>query len=273
VALQKIITGKNDGVERASRDVALNLRIRWSEGEGGPCIQDTRVENRDYISNNWRDENNNTITRIRLADGLLILSRGERLEQIDFYRHIALKKHLKLLHVDLSQRSMTDGAGLISSWIALQHLNVLQVTGPDETTAPGIYQQTKRLLTLALIESIVGLDLNDSVDGMESLTSKPINHSAPSSVEAAADELINEMSLKECVKIARLGEDELVQLKLTLGILIQDKLCFWMGNETFRRACLYGSKSKLWDDYSIACLILRIMRNKLRHTHRLRVIK
>lgn len=275
MALQKIITGNADGVERAARDVALSLRIGWiSGGEGIKRVKGKGLQNREQIASSWCGKNRAAIeSRMQLADGLLILSRGERPDKINYYRQLALKHRLKLLHVDLFQRSMTDGADLICSWIALQHLNALQVTGPDETYAPGIYQQTKRVLTLALIESIVGLDTNDSVSGLDSLAAGQKGDPIPNSVEAAAEELINEMSLKECVMLARMAENELTQIRLTLGIMIQDKLRFWMGNEIFRKACLTASNSKVWDDYNIACLILGLIRNKLSHTHCLRIVK
>jgi len=274
VALQKIITGNSDGVERAARDVALNLRIGWLGGEGIKRVRGKGIKERDTISDRRYDESRAVMeARMQMADGLLILSRGEHLDRINCYRQLALKHRRKLLHVDLSQRSMTDGAGLICSWIGLQHLTTLQVTGPDESISPGIYQQTKRVLTLALIESIVGLDIHDSMGGFDYSSLGTKGYAAPSSVAGAADELISEMSLRECVMIARLDEEELIQLNLTLGILIQDKLRYWMGNEKFRSSCLSESKSKVWDDYTVACLILKNIRSKLSHTHCLRVIK
>jgi hypothetical protein len=211
--------------------------------------------------------------RIQMADGLLILSRGEHADRIDHYRQLAFKHRRKLLHIDLSQRSMTEGAGLISSWIAIQHINALQVTGPNETIAPGIYKQTKRVLTLALIESIVGLGLSDSLEVIETFSKARKIQKVPTSVDAAVDELIGELSLRECVIIVRNAEDETAQLQLTLEILIRDKLRSWMGSEKFRRACLSELKIKKWDDYAIAYLLLEVIRKKLNKTHRLRVIK
>lgn len=275
MALQKIITGNADGVERAARDVALNLRIGWmGGGEGIRRVRSKGVQSSGPVHNSWEGESRASMeARMQLADGLLILSRGEHIDRINHYRQLALKHRRKLLHVDLSQRSMTEGAGLICSWISLQHLNALQVTGPNESTAPGIYQQTKRVLTLALIESIVGLEIEDSFPGIGPLDAPRKSRNIPTSVEAGADELISEMSLRERVMIARLDEAELIQLKLTLGILIQDKLRYWMENKKFRNACLSKSKSNVWDDYTIACLILKCIRNKLSLTHNLRIVK
>lgn len=275
MGLQKIITGNADGVERAARDVALNLRIGWmGGGESWRRARRKGYQQSSLIAGGYGSESRAAMeARMQLADGLLILSRGERMDRINSYRQLALKHRRKLLHVDLSHRSMTDGAGLICSWIGIQNLSALQVTGPDESIAPGIYQQTKRVLTLALIESIVGLDMDESSYAMDSIATVQKVHNVPVSVEGAADELIGEMSLRECVMIARLAEDELIQLKLTLGILIQDKLRFWMGNETFRKDCLKTSNIELWDDYAVACEILKIIRNKLSATHCLRVVK
>lgn len=274
MALQKIISGNLDGVERAARDVALNLRIGWlGGGEGVKRVRGKGVRNNGTVPNAWDGETRTTIeARMQMTDGLLILSRGERMDRIDHYRRLALKLRRRLLHVDLSQYSMTEGSGLISSWITLQHIDSMLVTGPDETIAPGIYQQTKRVLTLALIESIVGLDFDDSLCGIDALSSDLRGRLVPAGVDEAADELIGEMSLRECVMITRLAEDELLQLKLTLGILIQDKLRFWIGNETFRNACLAESNSTVWDDYTVACLLLKTIRNKLNMTHRLRPV-
>ena len=275
MGLEKIITGNGDGVERAARDVALNLRIGWmGGGEGWRRVRSKGYQHGSAVAGGWGGESKATMeARMQLADGLLILSRGENMDRINHYRQLALKHRRKLLHVDLSHRSMTEGAGLICSWIAIQHLSALQVTGPDETIAPGIYQQTKRVLTLALIESIVGLEVDDSPYDLKTATSVKRGNKIPASVGDAADELIEDMSLKECVMIARLAEDELVQLKMTLGIIIQDKLRYWMSNESFRKRCLDGLKLTFWDDYAVACQILKIIRYKLIQTHRLRLVK
>ncbi len=275
MGLEKIITGNGDGVERAARDVALNLRIGWmGGGEGWRRVRGKGYQQSSAVANGWGGENKAAMeARMQLADGLLILSRGENMDRINHYRQLALKHRRKLLHVDLSHRSMTDGAGLICSWIAIQHLSILQVTGPDEAVAPGIYQQTKRVLTLALIESIVGLEVDESPYDLSSISVIKNGKKIPDSVDAAVDELIEDMSLRERVVIARLAEDELVHLKMTLGIIIQEKLRYWMGSEIFRKACLARSKIPVWDDYAVACSILKIVRHKLVRTHCLRRIK
>ncbi len=274
MALNKIITGNSDGVEQAARDVAIGYSIGWIEdGQESGNLSGEDFQLSDDANTGCQGDTKDNLDDCKpLADGLLILSCGQRANRIDTYRKLALKHCRKLLHLDLSQRSITDGAGLICSWITFQHLRVLQVTGPNETAVPGIYQHTKRVLALALIEAVVGLDLELALDGIESSESSDTLQTIPTSVEAAADELIKEMSLRQCVMIARLGDEALDQQKYTLAILIQDQLGFWMKHKRFRRVCQHESNQFAADDYDIACLLFRTIRHKLHQTHRLRLI-
>jgi len=93
-------------------------------------------------------------------------------------------------------------------------------------------------------------------------------------VDAVVDVLISELTLAEMVGTADLGEDELRVLELTLGKYIRHRLDqLDVGvNKKLMKDCLSKSGEPL-GEVDAANVILRELWNRLRETHRLRVVK
>ena len=96
----------------------------------------------------------------------------------------------------------------------------------------------------------------------------------PNTVDAVVDILISELTLAEMVGTADLGEDELGVLELTLGKYIRyrlDQLDVGV-NKKLMEDCLLESGKPL-NETDAATVIIKEIWNRLRVTHRLRVVK
>ncbi len=93
-------------------------------------------------------------------------------------------------------------------------------------------------------------------------------------VDVVVEDIIAELTLDERVGTANLDEDEFRVLELTLGKLIRAKLD-QLGvdlNKALMEDCLAKSGESL-DEIDAATVILKEIWNRLRMTHRLRMIK
>ena len=96
----------------------------------------------------------------------------------------------------------------------------------------------------------------------------------PDTVDAVVDEIIAELTLAERVGTADLDEDEFRVLELTLGKLIRYKLDqLDVGVKTeLMKDCLVKAGEPL-NEVDAATVIIKELWNRLRKTHRLRVVK
>jgi hypothetical protein len=96
----------------------------------------------------------------------------------------------------------------------------------------------------------------------------------PDTVDAVVDEIIAELTLAERVGTADLDEDEFRVVELTLGKLIRyklDQVDFGVNTELMKD-CLAKSGESL-NEVDAATVIIKELWNRLRKTHRLRVVK
>ena len=93
-------------------------------------------------------------------------------------------------------------------------------------------------------------------------------------VDQVVDELIEDLTLAERVGTADLGENEFRVLELTMGKLIRYRLeqKDVDVNKELMKDCIAKSGKSL-DEVDAATVILKEVWNRLRETHRLRVVK
>ena len=94
-------------------------------------------------------------------------------------------------------------------------------------------------------------------------------------VDAVVEDIIAEMPLDDRVKTANLDEDGLVVLQLGLGKHLQYLIDSQseIVNEKLRADFIKHSGIENLDDAEVAMYILREIWNRLRKTHKLRVVK
>ncbi len=140
-------------MDQAALDTAIGLGIahggwvpkgRLTEaGALSTVYQMQEMPSEDYAA---RTEKN-----VMDSDGTLIISRGRPTGGTDYTRKMALKYGKQLLHIDLATGQKASAAGsLISSWIQMNRIEVLNVAGPRASNDPAIYNDAANILTHAL---------------------------------------------------------------------------------------------------------------------------
>ncbi|HSU14631.1 putative molybdenum carrier protein [Longimicrobium sp.] len=145
----KIVSGGQTGVDRAALDVAMELGMacggwcpagRWAED--GPI--DARYPLRETPS---ADPAQRTEWNVRDSDATLILASGAESAGTELTREAArrLGKPLYTFHA-----GALEDAGALRRWLQVASVRTLNVAGPRESEAPGIYAGARRILTALL---------------------------------------------------------------------------------------------------------------------------
>ena len=100
-------------------------------------------------------------------------------------------------------------------------------------------------------------------------------NSCLNTVDQVVDDIIAELTLEEKVGTADLDENEFRVLELTLGKFIRYKLdqLDFGANEALRDDCISRSGRSTLNDADAAAVILKEVWDRLKETHRLRVVK
>jgi hypothetical protein len=73
--------------------------------------------------------------------------------------------------------------------------------------------------------------------------------------------------------MANLRKEELAPLQLTLGLYIKKKLDIWSQDASLYHSCVAAAEKENLDQSNLPMVLIRMMWNKLKDTHRLRVVK
>lgn len=144
----KIISGGQTGVDRAALDVALSLSISC----GGFCPKGRRAEDgpldKKYplTETASADYEIRTELNVKESSATLIFTRGKPTKGTAFTIALAKihKKHF--LIIDLKKMDSISAVKYMSDWIRNNQFEVLNVAGPRESNAPGIYEEVKNIL-------------------------------------------------------------------------------------------------------------------------------
>ena len=256
-----MISAGQTGADRAALDFALKFSIphggwipKGRITEEGPLPDKYQLQEMPTASYPARTEQN-----VIDSDGTLIFSRGKPTGGTDYTRQMVLKNKRQLLHIDLNLTPSYDAAHLLSSWIDLQHVKILNVAGPRASKDPAIYNDVFRVLEMA--HKIHG---KGRIGNIEKL---------PRTVNEAVERLIRELSLKDKTNIANMTETELMTLQFTLGTYIENEFGIYTGN----RHLIFSSKMLSGDVHihpdSISPLIIKELWKRLKESHKLRVVK
>ena len=210
---------------------------------------------------------------VRQTDGTLVITRGEKTVETRFAVESALRFQRQLLHVDLSQQSSFEAASLISSWVSLQKIKEVFITGPSKAREPEIYRQVKKILETAVYLEFVKTGLHPEHGRIEPIAQDSAPSNVPASVDAAVKRLKETLPLKDRAVLANMQPDELDHLKSGLGEYIKQNFGLYTGNSDLLQSCaeVGGIVQPLADE---ACaVILRALWRDLQSTHKLRVIK
>ncbi|MGF1615672.1 MAG: putative molybdenum carrier protein [Gammaproteobacteria bacterium] len=145
LAIERIISGGQTGVDRAALDVALLLAIPC----GGWCPRGRKAED-GLIADRYplqetrsRDYRHRTKANVLASDGTLILYTKRLMGGTALTLRCAKGAHRPYCLVDLNLPPSPSNTLI---WINNHSIRVLNVAGPRESQAPGIYWQARRWL-------------------------------------------------------------------------------------------------------------------------------
>jgi hypothetical protein len=147
--VRRIISGGQTGVDRGALDAAIALGV----DHGGWCPKGRLAED-GFIPARYKlretdssDYPQRTEQNVVDSDGTLILFRPPLQGGTELTRRLARRHRKPCLLVDLA---VEFDAGRVSAWIRRHRIQVLNVAGPRESTAPGIAREAERLLAALL---------------------------------------------------------------------------------------------------------------------------
>jgi len=270
--IQKIISGGQTGVDRAALDAAIKLTIPhggWiPQGrltENGPLPPEYQLQETRSTSYADRTEKN-----VLDGDATLIISRGPLTGGSEYTRDMAIKHNRLWLHIDLKKIPAFQAAIAINDWISKKGIEIVNVAGPRASKDPKIYKDT-----LNILESSYYLGLIHSGTTGDKPTSETVNIPSrrPQNIDEAVERLISQLPLKDKTTMANMSPDELPNLYLSLGDYIMNNFDLLSGNHKLMESCRLEADGSFRHQEDAVAIIIKALWQKLRQTHKLRVIK
>ena len=274
--LQKIISGGQTGVDRAALDAAIKLTIP----HGGWIPQGRLTENgklppeyqlKETQSTSYADR---TEKNVLDADATLIISRGTLTGGSEYTREMAVRHNRIWLHVDLKKIPAFQAAIAINDWISKKGIAILNVAGPRASKDPKIYKDT-----LSILESSYYLGLVQGGAAGTAAANNPVSENVnllqrrPQSVDQAVEGLISQLPLKDKTTVANMSPDELPNLYLSIGDYIMNNFGLLSGNTELIESCRLEADGPFQREEDAVAIIIKALWQKLRQTHKLRVVK
>jgi hypothetical protein len=150
--IQKLISGGQTGVDRAALDAALACGLPC----GGWCPKGRRAEDgvipdsyplRETPTDEYPER---TEWNVRDSDGTLILTRGTPDRGTALTVRLAKRMNKPHYVVDLEQPETPE---VVREWLDANHIKILNVAGPRESSQPGITDEARRYVERILCPS------------------------------------------------------------------------------------------------------------------------
>ena len=273
--LKKIISGGQTSADQAALDAAIKLGIAhggWIP-KGRTTETGTLPENYNLQEMPTDDYSKCIEQNVKDSKGTLIIFYGKLTGDLYRAERETLKHKHQLLGVDLNQTIAFHAASLVNDWIQLRYIDILYVVGPSTAVNPNAGKHTKIMLERALISDLMNVPSQRAIAdySKKELLEKPLV--LPKTIHEAVERLIAEMALKDKVVIANMTYDELADLNSNFGAYIRNAFRLWSGNHELMESCRFVSKNKKLNVDEASFVIIDAMWEKLRKTHKLKVIK
>lgn len=150
----KIISGGQTGVDRAALDAARALGLDYGGAvPQGRLTEDGRLDDRYAHMTELSTNSYPARTEVNVvdADATLIVNRGV-LEGGTALTIEYARKHTKpYLHIDINRTSENEVVRIVKEWLEKTKPSVLNVAGPRESKAQGIYDSVYGILRKILL--------------------------------------------------------------------------------------------------------------------------
>ena len=273
--LKKIISGGQTGAEQAALDAAIKYRLPH-----GGWIQKGRKTEDGILPYEYKLKElksgaypNYTERNVINSDGTLIISHGKLKGGSSLPRRLAKKYNRQFLHISLDETPAFIAPSKINNWIIEYDIEILNVTGSRASKDPNIYEVVKYIIEgvilLSLVNARSGSMITDYLNE-EYLDKLPI---PPKTVNEAVNRLIEDLDLRDKVKMANMNLDELVNIHSALHVYFKNAFGLWSGNKELLADCASISKYPIYNEDDASVVILGVLWKKLQETHSLRVVK
>ena len=262
--IKRIISGGQTGADRAALDFAIKMDLPYGGwvpkgrlAEDGPLPGKYQLQEMPTKNYPKRTEQN-----VIDSDGTLIISHGKLTGGSRLTKEFAENQKRPCLHIDLNETSTPEAAEQVIQWIFENHIGVLNIAGSRASKDPKIYSGVYELLETIFYTAISEKNLV-AIRGT----------GMPTTVEEAVKRLIANMPLKFRANMSRMDEGELINLHFTLGAFIRNQFRLWSGNEDLLCDCRQISGITFMNPDDAAAFIIGELWNRLRKTHRMRLVK
>ena len=266
--IKKIISGGQTGADRAALDVALLLNVAhggWipksRKTEDGTLPDKYRLQEMPTACYPARTEKN-----ILDSAGTVIFSHGSLTGCSKLTQKLAQKHNRPCLHVNFNEVPDYNAVFIVRKWMYENNVETLNVAGPRASGDSQIYDAVYRV--------IKGVFWTDRIKGQNQHNDK-LDKSLdnPRTVDEAVEQILADFPLRDQVETAILTEEDLAILQAVLANYIGDKLDEWSFSKELYNDCISKADHELLDEADTATIILRELWERLRETHRLRVVK
>jgi hypothetical protein len=273
--LKKIISGGHTCADRAVLDVAIKIGIPhdgWIPK--GRATETGTLPETYHLQEIATDDYMECIRRnIKDSKGTLIIF----FDKLTGYLYQAERETLKLKHqllgVDFKQKNALQAASLVNDWVQLRKIDVLYVIAPSAAENPGIGNHTRLMMEKALLLDMMNIPASRGITDYSKKGYPEKPPVLPRNLNEAVDRLMSELSLKDKVVIANMTYDELVDLNSNLGAYIRNAFRLWSGNLELMESCRFAVKDKTINVDGASFAIIDKLWEKLRKSHKLKVVK
>ncbi|MEJ2656692.1 MAG: putative molybdenum carrier protein [Desulfobacterales bacterium] len=274
--IQKIISGGYTSADRAALDAAIKLGISYGGWIPKGRTAETGTLPETYDLQEIPTDNYTECIRQNVKDskGTLIIFYGKLSGDLYQAERETLRQKHQLLGIDLKQKNAFQGASLLNDWVQLRQIDVLYVIGASAILNPNIENHTRVMIERALILDLMNVPVGRVITDYSKKDYYIEKQTVlPKTIHEAVERLILELSLKDKVVIANMTYDELADLNSNLGAYIRNAFRLWSGNAELMESCRFAAKDKTLNVDSASFAIIDNLWEKLRKTHKLKVIK
>lgn len=254
----------------AALDVAIKLDLAhggWTDRKTVPANRKL-MEKYNLKHNPLPQEQTADDKNLLAADGTLILFRGELSDDLKQIQSAVENLRKPCLSLDLTRTAAFEAAQEISAWAESFSIETLHVAGPSRKEDANIYLTALNLLETVVYMGLIEANFWKTAEKQPEKVMPP-----PRSVAEAVVRLIESLPLKDRAIIANMTATELPALHSSLGEYIHQNFGLWSGNSALMESCRFQSKQKRINEESAVDIIIHGLWQKLRETHKLRLIK
>ncbi len=270
--IDRIVSGGQTGADRAALDFAIRHKIphggwvpKGRLTEDGPLPAKYKVQEMPTDSYQDRTEQN-----VIDSDGTVIISHGKLTGGSAYTRKMAKYYGKPCIHIDLRKYDVLPAAIEMLTWIDERDIKILNIAGPRASKDPLIYKTVKEVLQTLWALGTSNKRIMVSLQLGKSPPNK--NTKRPETVDEAIDRLMSEMSLKDLNTLAKMPEDDLINLHFSVGMWIRNNFVY-PRNDKLLESCREVSRDKYLHYAQMHMVIVRELWKRLQETHKLMVVK